>query len=325
MMHCFQIKNYKLKIVLAIGFSLFAFSLSFFASPSPAHAQISPTLSISPAKYQLQVEPGQLSEVIVKLTNRSAVALPVNVKVMDFAPSDTRGGIDVTKSLPGRSAKSWLNVSDQNMVIKDGETREVKMQIYPPEDIKLGGYFAVVMFQPELPSNYFDSNAQAKIVPWIGALLLLNVGTPIPIDSNSITVKRFNMPRFSFKANVPVEMELANNTDYYITPSTEFILQSLRGLSITKTNEETTILPGTSRTISATLEKYTPLGMYWGKANIRLANYSSEIGKQPIVFVSRKGGLGLVVAMIIFAIMIGRRDVRNRIKSALKALVGAKS
>ncbi len=312
----FQIINYKLKIILALGLLCLVFS-----KVPKTFAQISPTLSISPAKYELQVEPGQISEVTVKLTNQSAVPLPVQVEVMDFAPNDDHGGIDFTKSLPGRSAKTWLSVADKDMVIKNGETRAVRVTIYPPEEIEPGGYFAVVMFQPELPSHYFDSNAQAKVVPWIGELFLLNVGTPSPIDSSSLTVKRFLVPRFSHKADVKIALELANNTNYSITPSSEFVLQSLGGSLIAQANEETTILPGTSRTISATLQKYTPLGMYWGKAHIRLANYSSEIGQQPVVFVSRKGGLGLVVTLIIFGILISKRNVRIRIKSAIKELI----
>lgn len=323
MTHCFQIKNYKLKIVLAVGFSFFALTSSLL--PSLVHAQISPTLSISPAKYELQVEPGQIQEVAVKLTNQSTVPLPVKVEIMDFAPLDDHGGIDFTKSLPGRSAKTWLRVADKDMVINSGASRTVPVTISPPEDIAPGSYFAVVMFQPELPSHYFNDNAQAKIVPWIGELFLLNVGTPSPIDNNSLTVKRFDVPWFSRKADVNIALELTNNTDYSITPSSEFVLQSLRGSLIAQANEETTILPGTSRTISATLQKYTPLGMYWGKANVHLANYSSELSQRPVVFVSRKGGLGLTFAMIIIGILISKRNVRERIKLAISAFARAKS
>src|SRR6266498_4053459 len=87
----------------------------FLVCPSLVLAEsVSPTITISPPKFDLVITPGQFQQTQIKITNHSDVAIPFHVVPMDFAPKDTKGGIDFGQSIPEHSAVSWFKISPQD-------------------------------------------------------------------------------------------------------------------------------------------------------------------------------------------------------------------
>lgn len=298
---------------------VFFFILLF--APLTVRASVVPTFSISPAKYDLQVSQGQFAEVTIKLTNRSTVAFPVKAVVMDFAPKDDKGALEFGKGLPSRSAKEWLHVKQPDMVVAPDETKTISVQLTPPVSLADGSYFAVVMFQPQMPPNYVDTTTQTTIVPWIGELFLIKVGNPPEVTEHDLRIKSVSFPKLSQKAEIPVTLEIENTSNYHVASQAEFSLLSLRGKYVTKTDEETTVLPGTSRTIQAKLTKKTPIGIYWGTADVRVAGFYKKLSNQPVVVLSKKGIAGIVLVLIALITASVNPKVRQRVRLAWQELI----
>jgi len=285
---------------------------SIFSFPS-ASAQISPTLAISPAKFDLGVVPGQLQQVEIKISNRSDVPIPMSVEVMDWAPKDSRGAIEFGKSLPGHSAVGWFDTSEKDLLLDAGAQKNIKVSFTPPELTKPGSYFAVVMFQSQLPSTYFEQGAQTQIIPWIGTLFFLSAGEPPAFDETALTIKSFSLPRFSFGASeVPASLVLVNNTNFHLAPETEFELMSLRQRTLSQASQEDSIvMPGSERLIEAKLETKPSLGIYIGAAQIRLPNFSKTVLTPTVFYLTsyHLAVLGLIIVALILAVRFRRRVV----------------
>jgi hypothetical protein len=295
-------------------------SATAFLLPQEARATISPTITISPAKFDLEIVPGQLQQTVIKITNQSEDPVPVKVVPMDWAPKDNIGGIDFGKSLPDRSAVEWISVSPSDLLLSPKESKTVSVTLSVPATISQGSYFSVVMFQASFPSNYFDTttDTQAKIVPWIGSLIMLKYGDVFPLEENALTITKFQVPRFTTKDKVPALVEVKNNTNYHLAPEAEFELKSLRGpIKARVTTDETTILPGMSRIFQAEITKAPPLGLFNILAKVRIAGYQKIVSGRSLVLLTIQGIL-LVVGVV--ALLVFKYRHRKRIFAALKAL-----
>jgi len=301
-------------------FLFFIFYFLFFILP--VRAQISPSLAVSPAKYDLAVVPDQPQQVQIKITNRSTVALPLKVAVMDFAPSDENGAVAFNRSIPGHSATSWFQIPRPDLLLNANETTVVSVTIVPPETVSPGSYFAVVMFQSNLPDYYFNPDAQAHVVPWIGTLFLLKLGEPSAINDSSLKVTSLHVPRFSLESRIPVVMEVENTTGFHLTPNAEFELKNVFGRSLVKINtEDTTILPGARRIfraefIPARLASANPIWVVG--AHLQLGNYRQSIESAPLYMVYAL--IGLLV--IVLGILYFSRHYHRRFVKAVRVLTG---
>ncbi len=287
-------------------------------------AAVSPSLSLSPAKYDLKTIEGQIQESTIIITNNSDVAIPIKTEVMDFAPKDNKGKVAYNVSLPGRSAKSWFHLKNAEFLLDPHESHTVEVAITPPETIPPGSYFSVVMFEASLPSNYFDGQdqTQAKIIPWIGTLYLLKVGEIPPLDESSLTIKQFSYPKFWNKKEIPVVLEVANNTNFHISPEADFKLASYFGTLVAHTKtEETTIMPGMTRLFEATISQNQPFGLYRGQAEIKVADYHKTISGGPL-YILTVLGMGLILTGLLGVGhgVLERHHYKHRVRSAWRAL-----
>lgn len=284
--------------------------------PLPAFAQVSPTLTLSPPKYDISVLPGQIQQASILVANQSEVPIPVTLELMDFSPKDNKGGIDFGKPLPGHSAVSWFRLPKKELLLKSKETQTVVVDISPPDNITPGSYFAVVMFQATLPSNYFEEGANAKIVPWIGELFLLRVGEPPMLSSQDLIIDSYSAPLVSFNDKAPVKLRVRNNTNWHLSPETDFELKNLRtGEKLNTHIEPTTIMPGTTRVIEATLDSKRAFNVYAGSAEVHLAGLRKSVRSGPL---SMTIWLLLPVSLIFILLHRFSRPFRQRVNRAIK-------
>lgn len=291
------------------------------AGPSRTLA-LAPTLSISPSKFDLIAIPGQLQESVVKITNKSDISLPIHTEVMDFAPKDARGGIDFGRSLPGRSAKEWFQLQNTDFILEPNETQSVTVRVSPPEDINDGSYFAVVMFQTNLPPELTsgDSGTTTTIVPWIGALYLLRVGD-FSMTDDSLVISQTNFPRLSRNNNIPIKIGIKNTTNFHIAPETEIKLKNVLGQTLaTAKIEPTTIMPQEQRELEATITNKAPLGFFIAGAQLKVNNWQKETNLGPLYLVTWIGGLLLILVFLFhFYLVKHHRKIRTIISKRARA------
>ncbi len=300
------------------------FSAVFCACVPTSHAAVAPTLSISPAKFNLVMQPGDLQENDLKITNPSDVSLPIKVEIMDFAPKDASGAISFNTTLPGHSGKGWVHISKSDFILVPKEEKKISFSINPPDSTAPGGYYAVIMLEPQLPSTYFDTQAQASIVPWVGALVLMQVGDIPQVNDDSLVITRFSRPRISGSNRVPFEVEVKNTTRFHIAPEAKFALKSPFGKIVAQSDTvDTTIMPESSRIFKAEVIAPRFGGVYQSLTKLRVAGYEkqAQLGWLSVLTV-----LGVVFSLMCLSLITGgvhfRQELYRRLRLAYRSLKG---
>jgi len=184
---------------LFLKFSLCTFVFCFvWICVAAAAGTISPRLSVSPHTFELDVFPGEVKTEEVKITNKSEVALPILARVVDFTASDETGGMSFDEALedPSISSGQWFEIENPNFILDAGETEKVNFTISVPENAEPGGHYAVMLFEPQLPSFYFEKD-KPRVIPVIGVLFLSSVKTFIlePEVKEKLEVVEFGIPK----------------------------------------------------------------------------------------------------------------------------------
>ena len=284
-MKCFIIK---IKYLLLITSCLLSF-VSFHC-----YAQnISPRLSISPHTFELDVFPEETIEKKIKITNKSEVALPIAVRVVDFTASDETGGtsFDEASEDPSISSRKWFEIENPNFILDAGETEKVNFTVSVPGNAEPGGHYSVMLFEPQLPSFYFEEG-QPKVIPVIGVLFLFSVKvfTLDPEVEQKLEVVEFTVPKeerlialenltSAFIGNIVQAankvtitkkspsnfiLRIKNNDIYHIKPFGKVLIFNIFGKKVGEAEvPKTTILPGKIRWFPIEFSPETPEYLKW--------------------------------------------------------------
>lgn len=271
---------------LALAF--FFVSVFFYILISTANAQqsVAPGFSVFPAKFELEVKRDQHLEDRIMVRNRSDVAMPIEAKVLSFTAQDYTGVIQFYgEAIPEAleeiddisfNPRKWIKIENPNFILDSGEVKEVKFLVDVPEDAEPGGHYAVILFEPKLPSFYFKEG-QPRAIPIIGVLFLFSVEVEgLVRTSEPLTIVEFAIPKetrlrklenlmasaVSLFSKVDEEESLPiveishfslsplikNNDIYHIKPSGKLEILTIRGKKVGETEiKKTTILPGKTR------------------------------------------------------------------------------
>jgi len=242
----------------------------------------------------------------IKIYNKSEIPIPIQVKVTNFGaqeesgtitffeePAIKEGEIDDTSYNP----RKWIKIENSNFILDPGETEMVNFSVEIPENAEPGGKYAVVLFEPQLPSYYFKEG-QPRAIPVIGVLFLFSVKAEgLTRPEEPLTIIEFNIPeKFHLKklenllfrvagiftevraaerealtivetSHLPFTLRIKNNDIYHIRPEGKLTILKSNGKIIGETEiQKTTILPGKIRKfpvefkteLPEKLEKYLP-------------------------------------------------------------------
>lgn len=246
------------------------------------HAQVRPSLSVGPEKFEFPVNRGEVREEVLRVANRSEVPLPVHLRVVRFAASDETGGIRFTERPEDISFDiiQWIELPAQDMILAPGESRRVPFTLTVPENAEVGGKYGAILVEPQLPETYFAEDA-ARVFPRVAALFLLDVPrfqldgeagaarleefaveevSPVLSETFSRIASLFRAPTTVFAGDPGVSIDVldrgtnsftvrvANEDITHIRPSGTLAVHNSFGRTVAKAElPETTILPGTVR------------------------------------------------------------------------------
>lgn len=261
-------------------------------------------LSVSPEMFELSVERGEELFEKIKIYNQSPLPIPIEAQVTNFGAQEESGTITFFQEPVPReeeddisyNPRKWIKIENPNFILDPKETEEVKLLIDIPENAEPGGHYAVILFEPKLPSFYFEEG-QPRVLPIIGVLFLFSVEveglTKVEVP---LTIVEFTIPEelrlkrlehlmadvagLFFEADEEKELlsiveishlslfpRIKNNDIYHIKPSGKLEIFTMRGKKIGETEiKKTTILPGKIRRfpvkfkpeLPEKLEKYLP-------------------------------------------------------------------
>ena len=254
---------------------------------------ISPRLGVSPHTFELDVFPGEIIEKKIKITNKSEVALPIAVRVVDFTARGETGGTTFDEALqdPSIASRKWFEIENPNFILDAGETEEVNFTVSVPENAEPGGHYSVMLFEPRLPSFYFEEG-QPRVIPVIGVLFLFSVKvfTLDPEVEQKLEIVEFSVPKeerlialenlaSAFIGNIfqaanqititkksPSNfiLRIKNNDIYHIKPFGKVLIFNVFGKKVGEAGiPRTTILPGKIRQFPIQFLPETPRYLKW--------------------------------------------------------------
>ncbi len=160
-------------------------------------------LKVSPVRLDLKMDPGTNQTFTVNIQNLTSATALLRPFVNDFVASGDESGrpnviLNEGEYAPSHSLKRLIRPL-QDITVKAGETRTVRVTIIAPKDAEGGGYFGAVRFAPA--SNSGDRNV--NIAASVGTLVLLRMNGEIreELTVESFDVRKKNGDASSFFMN----------------------------------------------------------------------------------------------------------------------------
>jgi len=298
--------------IVAVVLSAFGFKLLAL----PVSAQSALPFTISPARQQITINPGEETQITIKYYNQSELPVAGIIKVADFVVEDDKGTPriieDATQASPKFSASQWITLPFDRMSISANDMVLVQATLKIPTDARPGGRYAAIYFEPTSAIAQPVGEAGASITPRIASLLYVRVQGAMS-EYSLIS----NMFAQSFYEYGPIEVsaQIANRGDYHVRPRGIFTLSDTFGGLVEQSNlKESNIFPDALRTFTATLGTKWMMGHYKINLNALYGEQSKTMNQSIYVWVFPwRAAIVLILTLIIVSI-IGRALYKNIIK-----------
>lgn len=149
---------------------------------------VSASLSISPLKFEFDLNSKDTKKEIIKLTNSWDTPITLYTSNEDFMAWDDTWTPKFVKpedqTNTEYSLSNWIKVDDKNITLAPNETKEVTFSINVPKDAEPGWHYAAIFFSPWAPSW-----AQVAVIQRLWVLILVNIDWDVKIEWNMKSLK----------------------------------------------------------------------------------------------------------------------------------------
>ena len=246
-----------------------------------------PTISISPPKFELTLEPGQIIEDKIIVKNKGQDILPLQAKTVNWTGFGEEGGIEFSDidNISFTPAK-WFELTKTDFILGPGEMVRVNFKIQVPANAEPGGYYTGILFQPKYPSTYFEPHS-AHLLGGVGALFLLSLPSaeraqePIKLEEFSLgqvasLIRAAVADEEAIIEKGPIDfiLRIKNNDIVHLQPKGEIKIRNIFGQEIAQIKvPEKTILPGMIRKFPVSLDKKYLWGRYRAELEMSQGDY----------------------------------------------------
>lgn len=155
---------------------MISFSWSF------AHAAIN--FTITPIKYELELQPGESITLPASIRNNGDTSVTLPTTASDFQANGTSGIPSIVRKselvYPDQQLSSWITISDSSVTLEPGEEKSVDFTIDVPQTASPGWHYGAVLFKND------NSETSTSWNIWInvdyGIIILVNVDGDIIVD-----------------------------------------------------------------------------------------------------------------------------------------------
>ena len=197
-----------LSLLMLFWFVPAATSLALEISTFPG-VPIVGDIVLSPAKVELNLEPGAKSIRYLDITNRMGSDAVFSFSVEDFAPSgDSHEGVVLGKTVDGldSSLKRYMSVNVKPFLLSHGQRARVPIEISVPKKVASQGLYAVVLVSSSPLKN---ESGSTKIITRLGSMFFVKV--------NGYQKELGIFESVSFHGN-NIEIVFKNSGDIYLNP-----------------------------------------------------------------------------------------------------------
>ena len=135
-------------------------------------------MTVSPIKYELEVDPGDIITQTATLFNYSQDTLYITTSTAEFI-SDGRSWkpIIVKPATNSQSISSWITLHTADFTIAPNEEKTISFDVFIPDNARPGGHYWAVFFEND--ANGLDNGSRIWINVDYWVLLLVNVSWEI--------------------------------------------------------------------------------------------------------------------------------------------------
>jgi hypothetical protein len=255
---------------------VFIFAIAPIASVQ-AQENASPSLSISPVIFEEDLNPGDIIQKKVTITNNSDVLQNIISEVADFY-YDENGSmkfVEESDNNPATSSlKKWLSYETKEFSLNPRESKDVTFTISIPQNADTGGHYGVMFLRTKSNS---DSAGSIGISSRVGVLVLVTIpgdvkriGTVSDFKIGTLNEKNILSPQSFFeKGPIGFSFKVTNSGNSHFKPVGNITITDTFGKKVMEVPpQDTRSFPGTPRTYiqSATLD---PWGWYTATLSLK--------------------------------------------------------
>lgn len=196
------------KLTLKIFFA-FILTFAFFQGAKGAG------VTLSPPKFEFEIEPGNAVVGEVKIVNDEDVPLSLSTNIQDFIAGGETGTpqfIDPEENDESISLGKWIQVLEPEFTIEPRSKIAVQFTITVPENAEPGGHYGTIFFAPP------GGEGQLSVVQQIGALVLVRVKGEVKEAGHLETYGTYALPQGGVYTDAVAQ-------NFYETTPTDFIIR----------------------------------------------------------------------------------------------------
>jgi hypothetical protein len=303
-----QRSNLYISVALAVAAVLIG---SFVVSTNFAqNSASSQTLEVSPPSQEIKADPGETVKIKAKVRNKSAVSLPITVRVEDFTASGEGGQVALTEKGP-YAVSTWMTIDPASFTLKSGETREVTGTVRVPVG-NAGGRYGSFVFAAGGGSS---GPGVAAVSQEVASLFLLRISGPI---QEVLSIDSIAAPSFVEFGPVPFSLKFSNKGNVHVRPTGLINVRNVFGKTAADiVFRGDNVFPGASRVQDVSYDSQWLFGPYTVQAVLTYGSKNESLTATTTFF-----AFPLRVAVAIGLVLGVLYMMRKRLAKAFKALVG---
>lgn len=299
---------------MGVFFSLALILQVVLAQNAPMKGQ---GVTISPYLNELDVNPGDVKNLHIQLSNPTDSLVELYPKVMNFRASGEGGDPNfypATDENRGYSMAHWIVFEQTKIAILPNQIVDFDYTIKIPEDAEPGGHYGVMFFSTE-PPKIEEKTSAVAIASMTGSLILVRVSGNTQEEG---FLEEFSVARkFYWKTPVNFALKIKNSGNVHFRPKGEIVLRNIFGNEAGKTiinSKLGNVLPDSTRKFEESFNSEKILiGPF--SANLRVIYGESEktlAGKVEFWIVPWWSVLILGLILLLILIFIIRKIFKKR-------------
>lgn len=262
------------------------------------------SFTISPPIVEKELNPGDISEGIIKIENQNNDNLILSISTQDYIVEDTNGTpalVSSDKIISKYSAKSWIGTDQSTVTIEPHKKIEISYYIKIPKDSRPGGHYAAIIFSPINRIN--NEGTGATVNTLLASLFYLNIKGNI-IENALLNKIKIN----SFQEYGPINIatQIRNLGDLHIRPDAKFTLYDTFGKVIeTQQLKKSNIFPGSSLDFKNTMGKKWMIGQYRVEFLGGYGKYNNKPLSSSITFIIFPWKISIIIILITTLFILG--------------------
>ncbi len=275
-----------------------------------AENNLSGTITVSPARAEVTLAPGEEREVVLTIKNGTLSLLRVDVAFEDIAAEAQQGPQDSPVRLLGsdsgtNSLRPFLSTVRTDLMLRPGREESVSVRVAVPSEILPGGRYGSVVFRVSPTDS--SLGGEVAVESRIAVPLFVRIEGAVKEEGKLVAFGILNAERFlsSPDEDRPIRFHLSflNSGDVYLNPHGTISISGFWGEPSHVLVDPYAVLPGSTRLREVFLTDTLPPGPY--TATLSLARgYGEDIDTLAVQFFVLPGVITLAL-ILLFVLFLG--------------------